>query len=205
MIRTVVEPKLLKKVVRDGMDVSHLPGGLNHDLPPSQEFEYTLNSIKKLNQQAMPEKTGKLKNVVYKKLKEKVSSTKVMWFSGPPVFKPLSVVFEYAGFDLTHETILEDVNNCLSSVKGQLEEIEFVPRSVHFGSVHVQNLWILTLNHKEARFYTISHGIEISGERVFPKSYDDYIFTEYEKYIRTEKYKVMIKNHERALHKQTRQ
>jgi hypothetical protein len=187
---------------------SALPGGMNFEMPPYHEIDYTNNNIIKIDPQATTatptvENTGKLKNVVYKKLKEKVQSTKVMWFSAPPVFKSLSVVFEYAGFDLTHETILEDVNKCLESVNGQVVEIEFVPRSVHFGSVYVQNLWILTLSDKDAKFFTISHGIEINGEKVIPKSYDDYIYTEYEKYIRTEKYKQMIKSHEKAVSKQS--
>ena len=180
---------------------------MHYEIPQAQELNQLQykKRLLKVTQQGIPEKTGKLKNVVYKKLKEKVATTKVMWFSAPPIFKPLSVVFEYAGFDLTHETILDDVNKCLEGVNGQVVEIEFVPRSVHFGSVNVQNLWVLTLNHRDAKFYTISHGIEINSEKVIPKSYDDYIFTEYEKYIRTEKYKVMIKNHEKAVVKQLRQ
>lgn len=177
-----------------------MPGGINFEMPPCSADEYITSHMPNSNKDENYQENGcKLKNTVYKKLKDKVASSKVMWFSAPPTRKQLSVVFEYAGFDLTHETILEEANKSLQSV-GQIVEVEFVPRSVHFGSVYVQNLWILTLNDKDAKYYTISHGIEISGQKVVPKSYDEYIYTEYEKYIRTEKYKQMIKSHEKAVH-----
>ena len=122
-----------------------------------------------------------------------------MWFNGPPDRKPLSVIFEYAGVDIGHQTILDEVNSYLNSVSGFVESVEFVPRSVHFGSVYVENLWILTLNNMNTKFSTISNGIKIKDEKINVKSYDEFIFSEYEKFIRNEKYKLLIKNHEKSI------
>ena len=143
----------------------------------------------------------KLRNTVYKRLREKVDKAKVMWFAAPPMRKPMSVIFEYAGVDISHATILEEVNNYIKVIGGNVEGLEFVPRSVHVNSVKVDNLWILTLNDMNTKFYTITNGIVIQKHKIAVKSYDDFIFSEYEKFIRNEKYKQLIKNHEKAVEK----
>lgn len=142
--------------------------------------------------------SSKLKNTAYKKLKEKVTKSKVMWFSSAPERKPMSVIFEYAGVEMGHEVILDEANKYLKGV-GHVVSLEFVPRSVHLNSVYVENLWILTLNDMKTKFYTITNGIKVRDETVQAKSYDEFIFTEYEKFIRNEKYKQLIKNHEKAV------
>ena len=150
--------------------------------------------------QAAPEyQSSKLKVTAYKKLKEKVSSNKCMWFNGLPERKPFDVIFEYAGVDIEHQTILDEVNKYLKSIGGHVKSLEFIPRSVHLGSVYVENQWILTLSDQNTKFFTITNGIEIKGEKLSVKSYDEFIFAEYERFIRNEKYKQLIKNHEKAV------
>jgi hypothetical protein len=143
----------------------------------------------------------KLKGVVYKRLREKVNKAKVMWFAAQPERKPMSVVFEFAGVDIDHETVLEEVNQYIEHIGGNVESLEFVPRSVHVNSVNVDNLWIMTLNDMNTKFYTITNGLVIGKQKLPVKSYDEFIFSEYEKFIRNEKYKQLIKNHERAVEK----
>ena len=144
--------------------------------------------------------SAKLKNSAYKKLRERVRTTKVMWFNGPPERRPTSVVFECSGLEMSHHTIVERVNESLKRVHGYVVSVEFVPRSVHFGSVYVENLWILTLNDMNTKFYTMTNGVQIKDdEKIAVKSYDDFIFQEYERFIRTEKYKQLIRNHEKAV------
>ena len=135
----------------------------------------------------------------YRNLKEKVNATKTMWFNGPPERKPMSVIFEYGGDEFGHEKILEDVVECLKRTKGRAVSLEFVPRSVHYGSVYVENQWILTLSDQVTKFFTITHGIKIGNEQVDVQSYDEFINYEFEKFIRVEKYKNLIKNHEKAV------
>jgi hypothetical protein len=147
--------------------------------------------------------TPKIKLSTIKKMKEKVNSSKVMWFSGPPERKPLSVIFEYPSSGINskidHETILNETNKYLKEIGGHVESLELIPRSVQFGSVYVEDLWVLTLNHMNTKFYTITNGIKINDEKILVKSYDDFIFSEYERFIRNEKFKKIIKNHEKAL------
>lgn len=143
--------------------------------------------------------TSKLKNAAYKKLKEKISSNKCMTFNGPPERRPLDVIFEYAGVDIEHHTILDEVNKYLKNIGGYVKGLEFVPRSVHLGSVYVENQWILRLSDQNTKFFTITNGIQIKDEKISVKSYDEFIFGEYERYIRNEKYKQLIKNHEKAV------
>jgi hypothetical protein len=208
---------------------SLLPGGANSEIPSFEELGINIKNILKNEcptsaSNADPTNGGgmsnveaanvlaaaaanleihnpKLKNTVYKRLREKVTKAKVMWFAAPPERKPMGVVFEHAGVDISHETVLEEVNNYIDHIGGNVESLEFVPRSVHVNSVHVDNLWILTLNDMNTKFYTITNGIVLGKQKIPVKSYDEFIFSEYEKFIRNEKYKQLIKNHEKAVEK----
>lgn len=142
---------------------------------------------------------SKLKVTAYKNLKEKVSSTKTMYFNGPPDRKPMSVIFEYDGDEFGHEKIIDEVTKTLKPIGGHVVSLEFVPRSVHYGSVYVDNQWILTLNSQNTKFFAITNGIKIDDEQINVQSYDEFIFTEFERFIRVEKYKQLIKNHEKAV------
>ena len=183
-------------------------------MPTFEEMGINLDTILKSNSNGeLPPINGaikseiqsaKLKNSAYKKLKEKVSKAKVMWFASPPERKPFSVIFEYAGLDINHETILEEANKYLKDVGGHVISLEFVPRSVLLNSVYVENLWILNLNDNSTKFFAITNGIKINEETVNCKSYDEFIFAEYENFIRTEKYKQLIKNHEKSIEKANR-
>ena len=129
----------------------------------------------------------------------KVNATRTMWFNGPPERKPLAVIFEYGGDVFGHEKILEEVTKCLSGTKGHVVSLEFVPRTVHFGSVYVDNQWILTLDSQHTKFYAITKGIRVDGEQIEVQSYDEFIFNEFEKFVRVEKYKNLIRGHEKAV------
>ena len=191
-----------------GIDLNHiLASSANNAANPYSANNYNSSSSNNNNNLSehltmnIQYQNPKLKNAAYKKLKDKVNTSKVMFFSSPPERKPLSVIFEYAGVDIGHESILEETNKYLEQTGGHVESLEFVPRSVHFGSVYVENLWILTLNDMNTKFYTITNGIKIKDEKVSVKSYDEFIFSEYERFIRNEKYKKLIKNHEKAIEK----
>jgi hypothetical protein len=153
---------------------------------------------------AKQQSAGKLKNTVYKKLKNKLEVTRVMYFTEAPVSKPLSIVFELNGFDAGHSDILNETSKCLMNDDWKVTELEFVPRSVHFGSVFVDNLWIVTVNAKDAKYFLISHGVIINDQKIMPKSHDEFMNTEYERYIRAEKYRELIKNHEKAMSNQSK-
>lgn len=128
-----------------------------------------------------------------------------MYFACLPERRPLSVIFELPSeADLGHQAILDEVNGYLKEVGGRVESVEFVPRSVLLNSVYIDNMWILTLNNSSTRFYTINNGIQIRGRKYGVRSYDEFIFAEYEKFVKTEKYKQLIRNHERAVQNQAR-
>jgi hypothetical protein len=169
------------------------------DIDLDSDIKYTYNGQ---SYDAQVTTKGKLKNSTVKQIKEKLSKTRVMWFSKPPERKPLSIIFECTGVDVSHEEIIENINECLASIDGQVTQVEFVPRSVHLSSVYVDNLWIVTLNTKDAKYNLISREFFINGQKINAKSYDEYINMEYEKYIRSEKYRQLLKSHEKALKQQ---
>lgn len=136
----------------------------------------------------------------------KVAKSKAMWFSSAPERRPLSVIFELASGEssnvegeIGHETILDDVNAYLKPMGGRVERLEFLPRTVLLNSVYVDNMWIVTLSDSNTKFYAINNGIQIRGRKYTVRSYDEFIFAEYEKFVKTEKYKQLIRNHERAV------
>ena len=200
-----------------------MPGGVNFDIPTFEELGINLNSLlssdnnqvanstninslntngqaSTLQQTGMAEyQNAKLKNTAYKKLKEKVNANKCMWFNSAPERRPLDVIFEYAGVDMEHQTVLDEVNKYLKQIGGYVKSVEFIPRSVHMGSVYVENQWILSLSDPNTKFFTITNGIQIKEEKITVKSYDEFIFSEYERFVRNEKYKQLIKNHEKAV------
>ena len=143
--------------------------------------------------------SSKLKPAASKKLKDKVSGTKIMWFNGPPERRPLSVIFEFDNAEYGHETILKEADNYLRAIDGRVVSLEFVPRSVHMGSVYIENQWILTLNSQNSKYLLVTNGVRIKDEIIPVKSYDEFIFNEYERFIRVEKYKHLIRNHEKAV------
>lgn len=196
-----------------------MPGGVNFDIPTFEELGINLNSLLSDNPTGnsninlntngatnTQQPTGmadyqnaKLKNTAYKKLKEKVNANKCMWFNSAPERRPLDVIFEYAGVDIEHQTVLDEVNKYLREIGGYVKSVEFIPRSVHTGSVYVENQWILSLSDPNTKFFTITNGIQIKEEKIVVKSYDEFIFSEYERFVRNEKYKQLIKNHEKAV------
>lgn len=224
LVSSILEPKLLTKLSYTGVDISVLPGGANYDIPTFEELGIDLNSILSSNsnnistladptallaQQQQQHQSSKLKASAYKKLKDKVNTSKCMWFAQIPERKPLAVIFETAtatAHDISHEQLLEQTNQYLKEGHGHVESLQFVPRSVHFGSVYVDNLWILTLTDMNTKFFTITNGLRINvndkEEKISVKSYDEFIFSEYERFIRNEKYKKLIKNHEKAVQQQ---
>lgn len=195
-----------------------MPGGVNFDIPTFEELGINLDNLLSDNQAAISAninlnvngssslqigvaeyQNSKLKNTAYKKLKEKVNANKCMWFNNAPERRPLDVIFEYAGVDMEHQTVLDEVNKYLMEIGGYVKSVEFIPRSVHMGSVYVENQWILSLSDPNTKFFTITNGIQIKTEKISVKSYDEFIFSEYERFVRNEKYKQLIKNHEKAL------
>ncbi len=126
-----------------------------------------------------------------------------MWFSGPPQRRPLSVIFELTGGgggdtdNIGHQAVLDEANAYLT---GRVDSVEFVPRSVLLGSVYVDNMWILTVSDAATKYQAINNGICIRGRKCIVRSYDDFIFDEYQKFVKTEKYKQLIRNHEKAVH-----
>lgn len=190
-----------------------MPGGSGSDIPTFEEMGINLSNLISSEDGQNSSSSGadncanmpsaflssKLKVTAYKNLKEKVGATKTMWFNGPPERKPRSVIFEYGGDEFGHEKILEEATKCLKGTKGHVVSLEFVPRSVHLGSVYVENQWILTLDKEYTKFYTITNGIKIDDEQIEVQSYDEFIFNEFEKFIRVEKYKNLIRGHEKAV------
>ncbi len=207
LVSSVVPIKLSKQMKNNAIDISTLPGGASSEIPTFEELGINLPSLVSTSPVGSGDlppieyQSQKLKVTAYKALKEKVTSTKTMWFNGPPDRKPLSVIFEYAGDDeFGHEKILEEVEKCLRTCQdGHVVSLEFVPRSVQLGSVYVENQWILTLNSQKTKFFCINNGLFINEEKVEVLSYDEFIFGEFEKFIRVEKYKHLIKNHEKAV------
>ena len=62
---------------------------------------------------------------------------------------------------------------------GRVLAIQFVARNVILGTTWVNNRWLLTLNSPEALRELLNHGLEIEGEEVKVRRYDDVLKAEY--------------------------
>ena len=154
----------------------------------------------------------------YEKLKKRLSNRKVWYFDNPPEKKPnalLAILPTDSSISIDHQrlydalydrlkTVLTDQN---SNLTGRILSIEFMPLSCILNSSDIPNQFIVDCDSKETKKQLMDKPLKISVNKqsamIELRSYDEDMQREYEKFIKSEKYRELIKNHDAAVKRTT--
>ena len=214
LITELVSEKFLADIKASSMDIryatsvspsilsssylySYFPGGVNYDLPRNDIDEQ-----------------GRMALDVYRKLKKRLRSHKVWYFHDRPSKKPnalLVVLPSDCASHVDHQSLLDTLYDRLrvlfpdqkSDVKRRIVSIEFVPLTCILDSSDVSNQFIIDCDTSETKQRLLGTPLTLARRKVSIvlelQSYDDSMQREYEKYIKAEKYRELIKSHEDAV------
>ncbi|CAF1242987.1 unnamed protein product [Adineta steineri] len=197
LITDLVQDDFLETIKANSLDISYFPGGVNYDVPHDDIDE-----------------NGQMKLETYQKLKKRLNNRKVWYFSDPPEKRPnalLAIIPCDLSINIDHQILYDALCDTLktfssnnnSNVEEQILSIEFVPLSCILNSLDQSNQFIIEcdtietkrqLMEKPLRIILNKHSIIIELH-----SYDEDIHREYEKFIKAEKYRELIKNHDAAV------
>jgi len=150
----------------------------------------------------------------YQKLKKRLNNRKVWHFNGPPSKKPnallaiipsdssINIVHQHL-FDALYDRLKTSLTNENSNIEDRILSIEFVPLSCILNSNDIQNQFIIDCDTIETKRQLMNKPLKIISNKqsiiIELQSYDENIQREYEKYIKSEKYRELIKNHDAAV------
>lgn len=172
---------------------SYFPGGVNYDVPRDEVDE-----------------SGQMNEETYQKLKKRLSNRKVWYFSGPPAKKPnalLAVIPIDATMNIDHQQLCQNLYERLKTVSNDIEQrilsIEFVPLSCILNSYDISNQFIIECDSLETKQQLMEKSLKITSNKqsivLEFQSYDEIMQREYDKYIKSEKYRELIKTHDAAV------
>jgi len=155
-----------------------------------------------------------MKIETYQKLKKRLNSRKVWHFDGPPEKKPnallailppdLSIHIDHQRlFDALYDRLKTSLTNENFNIEQQILSIEFVPLSCILNSNEISNQFIIDCDTIETKRQLMDKPLKILLNKqttiIELQSYDENIQREYDKFIKSEKYRELIKNHETAV------
>jgi hypothetical protein len=155
-----------------------------------------------------------MKIETYQKLKKRLNSRKVWHFDGPPEKKPnallailppdLSIHIDHQRlFDALYDRLKISLTNENFNIEQQILSIEFVPLSCILNSNEISNQFIIDCDTIETKRQLMDKPLKILLNKqttmIELQSYDENIQREYDKFIKSEKYRELIKNHETAV------
>lgn len=201
LITDLVHDQFLEDVKANSLDISYFPGGVNYDVPREEIDE-----------------NGQMQIETYQKLKKRLNNRKVRYFSGQPEKKPnalLAILPLDTPITITHQQLYDNLIDRLKSIsneeKTNIEEqiisIEFVPMSCILNSNDTPNEFIIECNTNETKRLLMEKSLKFVANKqtvhIDLQSYDEIIHREYEKFIKSEKYRELIKNHDAAVKRTT--
>ena len=152
----------------------------------------------------------------YNKIKTRLGHQKVRYFSEKPE-KKINAILAIIPIELTtnihHQSLLDSINEQLKhlstneneNLQQRILSLEFIPLSCILSSFDISNQFIIECNSNETKQYLIDKPLKINLNKqtitLDLLSYDDYMQKEYEKFIKSERYKQLLKNHDQAIHK----
>ncbi|CAF3998814.1 unnamed protein product [Rotaria magnacalcarata] len=175
----------------------YFPGGVNDDMPHDEINE-----------------NGQMKLETYQNLKKRLNHRKIWYFDGPPEKKPnalLAILPIDSYVNMNHQRLLDCLYDQLKVVsvnenfdrKDQILSIEFIPLSCILNSNDIQNQFIIDCDTIQTKEKLMEKPLKISLNKhsttIELRSYDEEIHKEYEKSIKAEKYRELIKNHDEAV------
>ncbi|CAF1603823.1 unnamed protein product [Rotaria magnacalcarata] len=197
LVTGLVQENLLEDVKANSLDISYFPGGVNYDVPRDEIDE-----------------NGQMNLETYQKLKKRLNSRKVWYFDGPPEKKTnafLATVPPDTTITIDHQRLLDALYDRLRSsstnanctIEQQILSIEFSPLSCIFNSSDMSNQFIVDCDTMETKQKLLEKPLKIVSNKhsvnLELQSYDENIQREYEKFIKSEKYRELIKNHDSAV------
>jgi hypothetical protein len=150
----------------------------------------------------------------YQKLKKRLNNRKVWYFNEPPSKKPnalLAIIPSDSSINIVHQHLFDALYDHLktllinenSNIKDRILSIEFVPLSCILNSNDIQNQFIIDCDTIETKRQLMDKPLKIVSNKqsiiIELQSYDENIQREYDKYIKSEKYRELIKNHDVAV------
>ena len=157
---------------------------------------------------------GQMELDTYKSIKKRLSGRRVWYFSAQPERKANALIavlpLDYS-LKIDHRRLLEILYERLKSlsseedvdVQRRIVSLEFVPLSCVFSSFDMANQFIVDCDGSESKEYLLSKPLKFTVNKqsltLELHSYDEFIQREYNKYLKAEKYRELIKNHDEAV------
>lgn len=180
---------------------SYFPGGVNYDVPREEIDE-----------------NGQMQIETYQKLKKRLNNRKVRYFSEQPAKKPnalLAILPLESSINITHQQLYDSLIDRLKSiandddynVEERIISIEFVPTSCLLNSSDIPNEFIVDCDTNNTKRLLMEQPLKLVANKqtihIDLQSYDENMQREYEKFIKSEKYRELIKNHDAAMKRTT--
>ena len=177
--------------------LSYFPGGINYDIPRDEIDDQ-----------------GQMKIETYQKLKERLGRRKIWYFNNPPEKRPNSIIAiipTNLSVIIGHQRLLDCLYECLKTflnneninIEQKILSLEFIPLSCILDSYDISNEFIIDCDTHETKQQLIDKPLKINLNKqtiiIELQSYDENMRREYEKFIKAEKYRELIKNHEQTI------
>lgn len=179
------------------MNFSYFPGGVNYDVPHDEIDE-----------------NGQMNLETYQKLKQRLRNHKLWYFSSPPEKKPnalIAILPLTHSFAIQHQQLLDGLYDRLKSssteqnlnVKHRIISIEFLPFNCILDSFDIPNRFVIDCDSSETKQELIDKPLKLNINKqsiiIELISYDEVMRKEYDKSIKAEKYRELVKNHDLAV------
>ncbi|CAF1078610.1 unnamed protein product [Adineta ricciae] len=191
LIAELVPQNFLEQVKANSLDISYFPGGVNYDVPHDDIGE-----------------SGQMKLETYQKLKKRLNNRKVWYFSEPPEKRPnalLAIIPSESMITIDHQVLYDNLCDILRTAPNeqQILSLEYLPLSCILNSLDISNQFIIECDTNETKRQLMEKPLKIVSNKcsvlIELHSYDEAIQKEYEKFIKAEKYRELVKNHETAV------
>ncbi|CAF3473703.1 unnamed protein product [Rotaria sordida] len=202
LVTELIKDKLLEDVKANSLDISYFPGGVNYDVPRDEIDE-----------------NGQMNVEIYQKLKKRLNNRQVWYFNGPPEKKPnalLAILPPDITINIDHQRLYDALVERLKTLstqensnrEQQILSIQFVPLNCILNSNDISNQYIVECNTIETKQKLMEKPLKIVLNKqsiiIEFHSYDENIHREYEKFIKSEKYRELIKNHDVAVKRKSK-
>ena len=155
-----------------------------------------------------------MKLETYEKLKQRLHNRKIWYFTEPPEKKPnalLAVLPLDSPIDIDHQRLIDCLYDHLKTlptnenidITQRILSIEYFPLSCILNSHDISNQFIIDCDTQETKRQLMDKPLKLNSKKhsatIELHSYDETMQKEYDKFIKAEKYRVLIKNHDEAV------
>jgi hypothetical protein len=187
----------IDKIFLNYFHFSYFPGGVNYDVPRDEIDE-----------------NGQMQIETYQKLKKRLMHRKVWYFSAPPEKKPnalLAILPPNLSTIIDHQRLLNCLYERLKTfsinenfdIQERILSIEFIPLSCILDSYEISNQFIIDCDTMETKQQLIDKPLKFNLNKqsitIELHSYDENIQREYDKSVKAEKYRELLKIHDEAV------